>query len=352
MVKKAVLPAVRIFPEAEVILRERYGGKKAVNTMHSILEQIKLVGLVPVIRLNDPEKAVPLAKALAAGGIPAAEVTFRAAGAEKAIANIAEAMPEMLLGAGTVITAEQAEKAAAAGAKYIISPGFDPEIVRWCLEREILIIPGCATAGEVGQALKLGLEAVKFFPAGAAGGLAMLKALSGPYPAVKFIPTGGVNPGNLREYLNFPQVIACGGSWMVPDRLIDAEDWGGITALASQAVFAMLDVKLAHVGINSADEPAAVAAAASYAAVTGQPIQTGEVSHFVGPEVEVMKMIGRGRLGHLAFGVTDVDRAVRYYRSMGAAFDESSRRVNEAGETTFIYFEKEMGGFAVHLVKR
>ncbi len=155
--------------------------------MHNLLEQIKQVGLVPVIKLEEPEKAVPLARALAKGGIPVAEITFRAPGADRAIAAVAESCPDILLGAGTVTSTEQVDRAVSAGAKYIISPGFDPEIVAYCVERDILIIPGCASPGDVSMAARMGLEAVKFFPAEAAGGVKMLRALAGPFPNMRFM---------------------------------------------------------------------------------------------------------------------------------------------------------------------
>lgn len=317
--------------------------------MNAVLEQIKLIGLVPVIKLNDPEKAVPLAKALAAGGIPAAEITFRAPGAEKAIAAIAKEVPEVFVGAGTVTTKKQVDLAAAAGAMYIISPGFDPEIVEYCLNKNLLIIPGCANAGDVSMASRMGLEAVKFFPAEAAGGLKMLKALCGPFPAMRFIPTGGINPDNILEYITFPRVIACGGSWMVPENLIDDNDFTGITELARQAVFKMLDIKLDHIGMNSTGDGEAENTAGLFSKITGNPITEIPVSFFSGAAVEVMKKSDRGVNGHIAFSVTDISRAVRFFESQGFAFDPESRKTDSHGATRFIYFRDEMGGFAVHL---
>ena len=320
--------------------------------MNPILEKISKIGLVPVIKLDDPEKAVPLAKALKKGGIPVAEITFRAAGADKAIANIAKEMPEILVGAGTVITVEQVKKAVDAGAKYIISPGFDEEVVSYCVENNIPITPGCTNPSEVGKATKMGLEVVKFFPAEAAGGLKVLKALAGPFAKMRFIPTGGIGPDNLNDYLAFNKIIACGGSWMVPANLVEAEDWDGITALAKQAVMTMLGAELRHVGINCENADEASKATDSFAALLGGSKEGGK-SFFAGKnEIELMKAKGRGANGHLAIAVTSVERAMTYYETQGFTFDMDTITYDDAGKPKFVYFTEEIGGFAVHLIKK
>ena len=318
--------------------------------MHNLLEQIKQVGLVPVIKLEEPEKAVPLARALAKGGIPVAEITFRAPGADRAIAAVAESCPDILLGAGTVTSTEQVDRAVSAGAKYIISPGFDPEIVAYCVERDILIIPGCASPGDVSMAARMGLEAVKFFPAEAAGGVKMLRALAGPFPNMRFMPTGGIGPENLRDYLAFPRVIACGGSWMVPGKPLADGRFEEITALARTAVFRMLDVRLDHIGINHRDSGDARRTTEAFAGITGNPITEIPVSFFADPSVEVMKAADRGKNGHIAFSVTSVERAVRFFESQVYAFDYDSVKSYSDGTPRFIYFAEEISGFAVHLV--
>lgn len=319
--------------------------------MNPILEQISKIGLVPVIKIDDAKKAVPLVSALKKGGIPVAEVTFRTACAAEAIKNIADAMPDVLVGAGTVITVEQAKAAVKAGAKYIISPGFDAEVVSYCVENNIPITPGCSDASDVSVAAKMGLEVVKFFPAEAAGGLKVLKALAGPFPNMKFIPTGGIGPNNLGEYLAFKKVIACGGSWMVPGDLLDNDDWDGITALAREAVLKMLDIKLRHIGINSENEEEAVCTTEKFAALTGGAVKDGNKSLFSGEAFEIMKFMGMGKNGHIALSVTDVDRAVTFFTSQGFEFDMESATFADDGKRKFIYFKEEVGGFAVHLVK-
>ena len=319
--------------------------------MKPILEQISNIGLVPVIKIDDAEKAVPLVRALKKGGIPVAEVTFRTACAAEAIRKIADAEPDVLVGAGTVISVEQAKAAVEAGAKYIISPGFDAEVVKWCIDNNVPITPGCSDASDVSVAAKMGLEVVKFFPAEAAGGLKVLKALSGPFPNMKFIPTGGIGPDNLGSYLAFKKIIACGGSWMVPGDMLDNNDWDGITALAREAILKMLDIKLRHIGINSASEEEAVCTAERFSAMTGGAVKDGNKSLFAGTEFEVMKFMGMGKCGHIALSVTDVDRAVTFFKSQGFEFDDASATYSDDGKRKFIYFKDEVGGFAIHLVK-
>ena len=205
--------------------------------MSDINKRISEIGVVPVIKLNNPERdAEPLAKALCAGGLPVAEVTFRAAGADKAIKLMSEACPDMLVGAGTVLTTEQVDKAIAAGAKFIVTPGFDPELVAYCKEKNMPIYPGCTTPTDYHAAFKFGLEIVKFFPAEQSGGLAKIKAMSAPFPMFKVMPTGGISLKNLKEYISAPVICACGGSYMVTAELIDNQKWDEITELCKQSV--------------------------------------------------------------------------------------------------------------------
>ncbi len=202
--------------------------------MNETLKKINEIGIVPVVVLNDAKDAAPLAKALCDGGLPCAEVTFRTEAAEESIRIMSEQFPEMLVGAGTVLTTEQVDRAVAAGAKFIVSPGLNPRIVKYCVEKGILIIPGCANPSDIEQAIENGLSVVKFFPAEAAGGLKMIKAMAAPYVGVNFMPTGGINPKNVREYLAFNRIIACGGSWMVTADLVNNGEFDKITELAKE----------------------------------------------------------------------------------------------------------------------
>ncbi len=203
--------------------------------MNEILERIHRIGVIPVIAIEDAKQAAPLARALVAGGLPAAEVTFRTAAAEEAMRTITREVPEMLVGAGTVLTCEQVDRALDAGAKFIVSPGTNPKVVRHCQERGVPIVPGVVTPTEIEAALELGVEVLKFFPAEPSGGLSMLKALSAPYTGVKFMPTGGVSAANAADYLKAPFIWACGGSWMVKKDQISAGKFDEIQALAAQA---------------------------------------------------------------------------------------------------------------------
>lgn len=193
-------------------------------------------GVVPVVVLKNIKDAIPLADALVEGGLPCAEVTFRTDAAEESIRLISEKYPEILVGAGTVLTTEQVDRATKAGAKFIVSPGFDPEIVDYCLSKNIPVFPGCITPSEVAQAVKRGLKVIKFFPAEQAGGVAMIKAMGAPYTMVKFMPTGGISAKNLSEYLSCSNIVCCGGSWMVKGDLITNGKFDEITALTKEAV--------------------------------------------------------------------------------------------------------------------
>ena len=203
--------------------------------MMDIAEKFQKLGVVPVVVLEDTKDAVPLAKALVEGGLPCAEVTFRTEAAEESIRLMTEQFPEMLVGAGTVLTTEQVDAAVLAGAKFIVSPGFDPEIVDYCLEKEIPVFPGCITPSEVAQAVKRGLKVVKFFPAEPAGGVAMIKAMAAPYVGIKFMPTGGINAKNLEEYLSCDKIICCGGSWMVKGELVNNQEFDKVRELTAEA---------------------------------------------------------------------------------------------------------------------
>ena len=199
------------------------------------MEQIAKTGIIPVIKIEDPKNAVPLASALLAGNIPCMEITFRTSAGEEAIRQVQEEVPEMLLGAGTVLTTDQVDRAINAGAKFLVSPGYNPRVVDYAIKKNITIIPGCSTPSDMEQAIEAGITTVKFFPAEQAGGLDYIKAVSAPYSMLSFIPTGGINVQNLAKYLSFKKVLACGGSWMAGAELINAGDFAKITVLSKEA---------------------------------------------------------------------------------------------------------------------
>ncbi len=211
--------------------------------MANMFDQISAMGIIPVIKIDRVEDAVPIAKALVEGGIPCAEVTFRTAAAADAIAAMSKAYPEMLIGAGTVLTCEQADTAIKCGAKFIVSPGTNPVTIKHCIDKGYTIIPGVCTPSEIETCLSFGLDRIKFFPAEPSGGVKMIKALAAPYTQVKFMPTGGINVGNIKDYLDCKAVYACGGSWMVPGDLIDAGEFDKIQALVKEAVELLREIR-------------------------------------------------------------------------------------------------------------
>lgn len=208
-----------------------------------IFEQFSKIGIIPVVVLDDPKDAASLAKALCENGLPCAEVTFRTAAAEESIRIMSKEFPDMLVGAGTVLTKEQVDRAIDAGAKFIVSPGLNPKIVQYCLDKSIPITPGTQTPSEMEQALELGLKVVKFFPAEPAGGLNMIKAVAAPYVDLKFMPTGGINAKNVRDYLAYNKIIACGGSWMVKKDLVTGGKWDELGKLVREAADIVKEIR-------------------------------------------------------------------------------------------------------------
>ena len=211
--------------------------------MEKVIDKLMTYGVVPVVVIDDVTDAIPLAEALMKGGLECAEVTFRTEAAADAIKAMTENFPDMFVGAGTVLSAKQVDEAISAGAKFIVSPGFDPEVVDYCISKNIPIIPGTITPSEVAQGVKRGLKVLKFFPAEQAGGLPMIKAMAAPYTGVKFMPTGGINEKNLRDYLSFDKISACGGSWMVKSDLIKSGDFTKIEQLTAEAVKAVKEIR-------------------------------------------------------------------------------------------------------------
>ena len=320
--------------------------------MNKVLEEFSKIGIIPVIALDHVEDAAPLAKALCDGGLPCAEVTFRTDAAEESIRIMSEQFPEMLVGAGTVITTEQLDRAVAAGAKFIVSPGLNPKVVKYCVDKDIPVTPGCSNPSDVEAAIELGLDVVKFFPAEAAGGLNMIKSMAAPYTKMKFMPTGGINAKNLTSYLDFKKIIACGGSWMVNKDMIAAKDWDGITALTKEAVSTMLGFKLLHVGINNDSADTAASGAKILCDLLSQDYNDGSGSIFIGSMLEMMKTPVRGTHGHIAIQTNYLDRALYHLGKRGFEFDESSFKYNDKNEIIFAYLKDEIAGFAIHFTQK
>jgi 2-dehydro-3-deoxyphosphogluconate aldolase/(4S)-4-hydroxy-2-oxoglutarate aldolase len=320
--------------------------------MHAVLEELGKIGIVPVIKIDDAVSAVPLAKALIAGGIPCAEITFRTSCGEEAIRRINREVPEMLLGAGTVLNTEQVDRAVDAGAKFIVTPGLNPRVVAHCIKKGIPVTPGCSTPSDMDIALEAGLDVVKFFPAEQAGGLAYIKAVAAPYSSLKFMPTGGINTGNLAEYLGYEKILACGGSWMVGADLINAGKFDTVTALCKEAVARALGFAVAHIGVNEKSETEALNAAKMFETLFGFTPKSGPggISVFAGDNIEISNSPFPGAHGHIGIGVAGgIERAVYHLEGRGFTFDHKNARRDAKGALRVIYFTREIAGFAIHL---
>lgn len=317
----------------------------------NVIDEISLIGIVPVIALDSASDAAPLAKALCEGGLPCAEVTFRTEAAEESIRIMTSKYPQMLVGAGTVLTTEQVDRAFSAGAKFIVSPGLNPKVVSYCIEKNIPVVPGCANPSDIEAAIELGLKTVKFFPAEAIGGLKAIKAMSAPYTAVKFMPTGGINADNLNDYLGFNKIVACGGSWMVSKDLVASGNFEKIKELTKQAVDKMLGFEVRHLGINTDSEEEAASTAEKFETLFGFAKKVGNSSIFAGNGIEVMKSAYLGENGHIAIGTNFIKRAVYHLEKQGFRFDYTTAKPDKDNFKA-IYLDGEIGGFAVHLVQK
>lgn len=321
--------------------------------MNTVLEKISKIGIVPVVKISNACDALPLAKALCAGGLPCAEVTFRTDAAADAIKIMTSNFPQMCVGAGTVLNTAQVDAALNAGAKFIVSPGFNPRTVKYCIEKNIPVTPGISIPSEIEQAIEFGLDVVKFFPAEQSGGLAKIKAMAAPYTNMKFMPTGGINAGNLTSYLDFNKIIACGGSWMVPGELINAGKWDEIEQLTREAVKTMLGFEQAHIGINAGNEDEAITMANRFSFIFGIPAKDGTSSIFSGTALEVMKKPYLGKNGHIAIKTNYIERAVNYLSTvLGIEFIDGSESRDSNGALKAIYLKEEIGGFAIHLLQK
>lgn len=316
----------------------------------SLVNELSNIGIVPVIKLDKVENAEKLAKALRDGGINCAEVTFRAKGADEVIRRMTKVYPDMLVGAGTVLTCEQADSAYKAGAKFCVAPGLNPKVVKHCLDKGEAFAPGVSSASEIEQALELGLDFVKFFPAEQAGGLPYIKSVCAPYSSMRFMPTGGVTEENLNTYLAYNKIVCCGGSWIVPAKLLEAEDWAGITKLCRTAVDKMLGFTMVHVGLNCANEKEAESVADEFEAAFGFEKKVGNSSVFASTYMEMMKKPFHGTHGHIAVATNSVTRALYQLEKRGYKVMEGSQKFNADGVMNVAYLANEFGGFAVHLV--
>lgn len=315
--------------------------------------RIAELGVLPVINIPKPELAVPLAEALIRGGIDAMEVTLRSDIALASLERIHAAHPEMLLCAGTVRAPAQAREAVAAGARCIVAPGMRADVAEVCAGLEVPYMAACVTGTEIETALDFGMNLVKFFPAEPMGGAAALKLLAGPYPQVRFVPTGGITMDNLGEYLSLKSVAACGGSFMAPADMVLREDWEGIAARCRRCMDVSLGFELLHVGINHDDARSAMETADRLKALFRQKTERdGGKSVFGGPGVECMKMPYFWEKGHIAYATRSAERALAYFRRNGIPVMEETLKRNASGRLEFFYLQEQIGGFAVHVAER
>ena len=319
--------------------------------MNEILEKIGKFGIIPVVKIEKAEEALPLGRALLDGDLPITEITFRTSVAEESIKTLTKELPELLVGAGTVLTIEQVKKAVSAGAKFIVSPGFNPKVVDYCIENSIPVTPGINNPTQIEMALERGIEVVKFFPAEASGGLSLLKSMSAPYTDIKFIPTGGINQNNLCSYLSYNKVHACGGSWMVKPGLISSGNFTEITRLTKEAVSIMLGFEFAHLGINEESKDKALYSANLLSRLFNFPLKEGTSSIFAGSTFEVIKNHYLGKHGHLAIATNNIHRAIAYLKKKDISVLPETAKEKD-GKLKAIYLNQEVSGFAIHLLQK
>ena len=319
--------------------------------MSAVLSKIGEMGLVPVVVIDNAELAVPAARALMEGGLNVMEITMRTERGIAAIRNVKRDCPDMLVGAGTVLSVEKAREAVDAGAEFIVSPGLNPELVEWCISEGIAVTPGCVTPTEIEQALKYGLNVLKFFPAGVYGGVNGCKALNGPYRMVKFIPTGGVSLKNLDEYADKSYIHAIGGGWLCNASDIKSQDFDAITRTVKESIDVLLGFELAHIGINAADEHKSMAVAEMFRRGFHFAIKKGNSSNFASSGIEVNKSPGLGEYGHIAIRTNSIKRAVYYLSKRGYEVDWSTRKGPEEWPVA-VYLKDSFGGFAIHLLQK
>ena len=317
-----------------------------------VMQAVADTGILPVINITDINDAEPLARAILGGGIKALEITLRSEVSLEAIKTISKTYPELSLLAGTILTVDQAKAAIDAGASGLVMPGYDDEIVDFAIERGVPIVPGCVTAADIQKGVKKGLRVFKFFPAEQCGGLDAIKLLSGPFKEVKFLPTGGMNYGNIGSYLKEPCVIACGGSYMADSKLLAAKDFAAIEKNCKRALDISLGFELAHVGINHGSAEDGFNTASALSSIFGLELRDYAGAAFAGSAVESMKRKGYGAVGHIGFYSNSLPRAMAYFADHSVAINEESIQRDKNGELVCVYLEREISGFALHVVRR
>ena len=318
-----------------------------------VLERIGKTGLVPVAVLDNVEDAVPAAQALLAAGLDIMEITLRTDAGIAAIRAVSEQVPGMLVGAGTVLSLEKCQESVAAGAKFIVSPGYDPIIVSWCLAGNIPITPGCVTPTEITTALNAGLKTVKFFPANIYGGVKACAGLYAPFKSagLSFIPTGGISNDNLSEYADKSFILAVGGGWLCDPVHVNSHDFASITETAKAAINALLGFEVAHIGINQENETDAANVGLALNRAFGFTVKEGNNSNFASPAIEILKSGYLGKMGHVAIRTNSIVRAIHYLEKRGFIVDMGTAKF-KSDKMIAVYLKDEIGGFALHLLQK
>lgn len=318
----------------------------------NIIKRIHDIGILPVIDLADPDNAVRVAQSICIGGLPVAEVSYRNNAIHKMIIDMKSTCPGMLIGAGGIFSGEQVDSALEAGADFIIISEFHPDIVRYCQSKHVPVIPAVSDESDIEAAISMEIDAVKFFLPENSGGISRIKELSAAYGKIKFIPAGDITENDVSGYLNEPCVLACCGSWMIDENAIAEKNFEKITKLTGHTVNSMLGLTIKHIGINEENGDGA-ALAGQFAGIFSGKVRETYKGWFGSEYVEVMsKKFTKGRHGHIGIGVNDPDRARRYYEALGYSFDESTAGYDENGDLEIVYFSNEIGGFALHIVKK
>lgn len=319
--------------------------------MNRATDRIMELGILPVIHVKDPAWQEPLAQALIDGGLPAIEVLCRSESALDILKSMKQNHPEMTVGAGTVMTVEMAEAAVKAGADFIVSPGYDQQMIDTCKSWGIPVIPGCSTSTELQRAYVSGLRLVKFFPTETAGGIKAMSDFAGPFKGMKFLPTGGISLDNLESYLSSNVIGACGGSFVAPKATLEQGDWAAVTEKCRKARQAALGFRLAHIGINHGSE----AEGRQTADLLCRLLNMAPVAHkactFAGTAVECNYFMGPGEKGHIGFRTYSMTRALAWLTEQGAALREDFRKYDSDGNLSCVYLRDDIAGFAIHIVK-
>ncbi len=317
----------------------------------NVVKALNSLGYVPILNISKSEWVKPVADILCRHGFFGIELLMRNPNALENLTAMKQYRPEMAVGAGTILTLEHAKAAKAAGADFLVCPGYDQKIVDWCNEVGLLVIPGCATASEIQAAYASGLRLVKFFPSEHLGGTDVIRQYASVFPGMKYIATNGINIENLGSYLREDFICGAGGTFCAPNAALESCDWTRIDSICTKISAAVHDFSLAHVGINADCEEDALKTAQTLCGLFGLPVINKGRSVFAGTAVEIMKNGGRGEKGHIGLRTNNVDRAVAFLASKGIGIIPETAGYDENGNMKYVYLDVEIAGFALHLVK-